>query len=286
MADLLSQKQLEDMKVQNAPLTSGDIGVRQGNESLKEQAIRIAAVVRGWKTYINAIEQANKLDHKRLKLTGRQYQEIAKLEKQLITMNKAQGAFGQVASALATKIGGAGGITGSITRFTGALPGLGSALNESTGTMKIMGIQSTITAGKFMSFVGVLQLGMSAVVQFMEVQDAAQKKQGQLIRSFGSISGISIAAPYQAASVGLTVAGQAGEEAAGKLQSALAKMRGVEGQEIYTRFDPGKRDSAANLERLTAMQVGVDPKTVDRMVKLRNIFGMKDGINGTAQINA
>ena len=277
MADLLSQKQLEDLKVQNTPLTSGDVGTRQGNETLKEQVIRIAAVVKGWKDYINAIEKANKLDTSRLKLTGRQYQEIAKLEKQLVTMNKAQGAFGSVASALATKIGGSGGVTGSITRFTGGLSGLASKVNESTGTMRFMGIQTAITAGKFLSFVGAVQTGMGAIVQFMEVQDAAQKKQGQLIKAFGSVSGVSIAAPYQAASVGLKAAGEVGAEAAEKLQMALIQMRGVEGEEIYSRFDPGKSEGQANLRDLTAMQIGVDSKTIDRMVKLRNIFGMKDG---------
>lgn len=280
MAD--SRRDLEKMQselLSRTPLsTAGGIASKRQNETVAEYTKRLYDTIQAYNQYILKLEQANKLNDKQLKLTGVQTRNLDALNRKYLDLVKSQSTLGKAMSYLSTKMGGGSGVTGAATRFGQAIPGIISTVDEASGMMKILGMNTEITAGAFASWAAIIPVVIGAAAAFLEFQDTAQKRQGELIKAFGSVSSVSIAAPYRAAAAGLEIAGTSGQEAAEKMLTSLYKMRGVRGSEIKNAFNLETDGGEAAFQDLVALTAGFSDKVPAWMEALRHTFGMNNGM--------
>jgi len=166
---------------------------------------------------------------------------------------------------------GSGGAGGVFTKFTDTVTEMSTSVDKTTGFMKVFGAQTSMTAGAFAGWLTGIQVGLVLLGKYLDFQDKAQKRQGELQRAFGSTN-VSIGESFKAASAGWSIAGKTGAEAAEQLNYVARQARGT----LMTELMGGERKlGMTGLEQLIALTAGVSKKTPEYVETLTTAFGVR-----------
>jgi len=209
-----------------------------------------------------------------LRTTSKEYaQAEAAIKKYTAALVKTRTEKSQLTNAAQKLIStiGTGGTAGTFTKFTDVTANLGTSINKTTGFMQVFGAQTTMTTGAFAGWVAAIQLGVVLLGKYLDFQDKAQKRQGELQRAFGSTN-VSIGESFKAAASGWSVAGKTGEETAEQLNYIARQARGT----LMTELMSGKkRMGMTPFERMIALTAGVSKKVPEYVEMLTTAFGVR-----------
>lgn len=211
-----------------------------------------------------------------LRTTSKEYSQAeAAVKKYTASLVKARTEKSQLTNAAQKLISsmGTGGTAGVFTKFTDTTANLGASVDKTTGFMKVFGSQTSMTTGAFAGWLTAIQLGVVLLGKYLDFQDKAQKRQGELQRAFGSTN-VSIGESFKAASSGWSIAGKTGAEAAEQLNYIARQARGTLMTELMTGKGMG---GMTGFERIIALTAGISKKTPEYVEMLTTTFGIRKG---------
>ncbi len=256
----------------------------QGNDDLyksgrqEQDPKRLAEIVKQYREMISANKDLDKLSNSQVKSLVAQEKNLERLEKRLISLRtKAVDPVAKAIESLTTRLSGGSGLNSALTKFAGTSAESIFQTDKLNDKVNVFGRTLDMSATTFTRYLGAFQLVIAATLRYLAFQDEAQRKQGQLMRSFGATN-VSIATTYKTAAEGWRLAGSAGAEASEKLNEAIFRARGG------TALNVGAGGEMEGYRKLLSMTAGFSQQVPTWITKLSEVFAVRDEKNVINQI--